>query len=151
MIIRGEMMSSRYDALKLSSQLCFPLYAGARRIVQKYTPYLNELGITYTQYVTLMVLWEKKKATVGELTEALYLDTGTMTPLLKKMQAGGLISKKRSKKDERTVEITLTEKGTALREKALSIPKEMRKCIDLSPAEASELYRLLYKILDSCS
>ena len=139
--------TQKYDALKLENQLCFPLYAASRQIVRMYTPYLNELGITYTQYITLMVLWEKGDVPVKELTKTLYLDTGTMTPLLRKMEQNGLITRTRSKEDERSVVISLTEKGLALREDALAVPQAVGSCIDLAPADAQKLYGLLYQLM----
>lgn len=137
----------KYDALKLENQLCFPLYAASRQIVRMYTPYLNELGITYTQYITLMVLWEKGDVPIKELTKTLYLDTGTMTPLLRKMEQNGLITRTRSKEDERSVVISLTEKGHALRDDALAVPQAVGSCIDLNPADAQKMYELLYQLL----
>lgn len=136
-----------YDVLKLENQLCFPLYACARQVVRLYSPFLSELGITYTQYITLMVLWEKGDVPVKELTKALYLDTGTMTPLLRTMEKHGLVTRTRSKEDERVVIISLTEKGLALREQALNIPAAAAGCIDLEPEEAKNLYQTLYKLL----
>ena len=137
----------KYDALKLSNQLCFPLYACARETIKLYKPHLDELDLTYTQYIAMMVLWEKKSVTVKELGEALYLDSGTLTPLLKKMEAKGLLSRRRSEQDERSLIVTLTEQGEALKEKAISVPYEMASCVRLDPDEAKELYRLLYKLL----
>ena len=139
--------SAKYDVLKLDNQICFPLYACARQVVRLYTPYLNELGITYTQYITLMVLWEKGDVPIKELTRALYLDTGTMTPLLRKMEQNGLITRTRSKEDERVVTISLTEQGWALRDKAVNIPSTVGSCIELPPDEAVQLYQTLHKIL----
>ena len=136
-----------YEALKLDNQLCFPLYARARGVVRLYTPYLNELGITYTQFITLMVLWEKGDVPIKELTGRLFLDTGTMTPLLRKMEQNGLITRTRSKEDERVVMISLTDKGRALRDQAASIPAAVGSCIDLPQEEAIQLYQTLYKIL----
>ncbi len=139
--------SANYDVLKLENQICFPLYACARQIVRLYTPYLNELGITYTQYITLMVLWEKGDVPIKELTKALYLDTGTMTPLLRKMEQNGLITRTRSKEDERVVTISLTKEGWALREKAIKIPSAVSGCVDLPQEEVVQLYQTLHKIL----
>ena len=141
--------TANYEALKLENQLCFPLYACARQVVRLYTPYLNELGITYTQYITLMVLWEKGDVPIKELTKALYLDTGTMTPLLRKMEQNGLITRTRSKEDERVVTISLTDKGWALRDKAVSIPSTVGSCIDLPQEDAHQLYQTLYQILNA--
>ena len=140
-------MDKNYDALKLERQLCFPLYACARETIKQYKPYLDELDLTYTQYIAMMVLWEKESVTVKELGEALYLDSGTLTPLLKKMEAKGLIRRRRSEQDERSLIVSLTEEGMALRERALDVPHQMASCVRLEPEEAQELYRLLYKLL----
>ena len=140
-------MEKNYDALKLEKQLCFPLYACARETIKLYKPYLDELDLTYTQYIAMMVLWEKKSVTVKELGEALYLDSGTLTPLLKKMEGKGLLSRRRSEQDERSLIVTLTEKGEALKEQAIEVPYRMAACVHLERDEALELYRLLYKLL----
>lgn len=137
-----------YEALRLENQLCFPLYAAARRVVGMYTPVLKPLGITYTQYVIFMVLWERDGIPVGELCEKLYLDTGTLTPVLKRLEDQGFLARARSATDERVVIVTLTEKGMELREKAKSIPKKMAGCVKLSPDEAKLLYGLLYKLIE---
>ena len=140
-------MEDKYASLRLGNQLCFPLYACSREIIKRYKPFLDELDLTYTQYIAMMVLWEQRSVTVKELGSALYLDSGTLTPLLKKMEAKGLIHRQRSAEDERSLIVTLTDAGEALRERALSVPQQMAKCVCLEPAEAQELYRLLYKIL----
>ena len=140
-------MDKNYDALKLERQLCFPLYACARETIKQYKPYLDELDLTYTQYIAMMVLWEKHSVTVKELGETLYLDSGTLTPLLKKMEAKGLLTRRRSEQDERSLIVRLTEAGEALKEKAVSVPYQMASCVRLEPDEAQELYRLLYKLL----
>lgn len=139
--------TQKFDALKLENQLCFPLYACARQVTRLYTPYLSELGITYTQYITLMVLWERGDVSVKELSHALYLDTGTMTPLLRNMEKHGLVTRTRSSEDERVVIISLTEKGLSLREKAAAIPATVGSCINIAPKEAQTLYQTLYQIL----
>lgn len=136
-----------YDALKLENQLCFPLYACAREVVKKYKPFLDEIGLTYTQYIAMMVLWEKKRMNVKNLGERLYLDSGTLTPLLKKLEANGLVSRKRSSQDERNLIVTITDKGERLKDKAMEIPLKLASCLPLSPAEAKTLYGLLYKML----
>lgn len=143
------MDETRFDALKLEKQLCFPLYACARETIKLYTPFLEELDLTYTQYITMMVLWEKKSVTAKELGTALYLDSGTLTPLLKKLETKGLVMRQRSSKDERNLIVTITENGEAMKEKAAHIPGEMAKCVDLEPEEVAALYRILYKMLDS--
>lgn len=140
-------MDKKYEALKLENQLCFPLYACSRETIKLYKPFLDELDLTYTQYIAMMVLWEKESVTVKELGEALYLDSGTLTPLLKKMEAKGLITRRRSEQDERSLIVRLTEEGMAMRERALSVPHQMASCVHLEPEEARELYRLLYKLL----
>lgn len=136
------------ELLKLENQLCFPLYACSKEIVRRYTPFLDELGLTYTQYLAMMALWEYGSMSVGELGQRLYLDSGTLTPVLKKMEAKGLVERKRSTEDERRVEIVLTRAGEALKTDAAKVPIEMGRCIDIAPEDAVELVRLLHKILD---
>lgn len=138
-----------YEDLKLDRQLCFPLYAAARKVTGAYTPYFEELGLTYTQYIILLVLWEKDGITVTELGRKLYLDSGTLTPLLKKMEGKKWLYRTRSIEDERKVIITLTEEGRALRDEAADIPKKIGACLPLSLEEAKDLYNLLYKILNA--
>ncbi len=140
-------MEEKYNALLLDHQLCFPLYACARETIKLYKPFLDELDLTYTQYITMMVLWERGSVSVKELGEALYLDSGTLTPLLKKMEAKGLLTRRRSTEDERSLIVTLTDKGRDLRERALEVPAKMSRCVVLSREESLELYRLLYKLL----
>lgn len=135
------------ESMKLDSQLCFPLYAASRKIVSLYTPVLKPLGITYTQYIMFLVLWEKDGVTVGELCKRLMLDTGTVTPMLKNTEKQGLIKRERSKEDERVVVISLTDKGKALYRKAKSVPFKVGSCIRLEKNEAIELYSILYKLL----
>lgn len=137
------------EALKLKNQLCFPLYAAARRVTGVYTPYLKPLGLTYTQYIVFMVLWEQDGLQVSEIGEKLLLDSGTLTPLLKKMEAQGYLTRTRSKLDERSVIVSLTEKGKALKEEVGQIPLKAAQCVRLSPEEAQTLYKLLYKVLES--
>ena len=140
-------MDSKYDALKIGNQLCFPLYACSREIIKRYKPFLDEIDLTYTQYIAMMVLWEQGSTTVKELGNALYPDSGTLTPLLKKMEAKGLITRRRSEADERSLIVSLTAEGEALKDKALSVPHQMASCVCLEPEEAQELYRILYKLL----
>ena len=140
-------MSDRYDCLKLKSQLCFPLYACSKEIIRKYKPFLDQYDLTYTQYITMMALWENESMNVRELGLALFLDSGTLTPVLKKLESKGYIERKRSKEDERNLIVTVTQKGWNLREEALSIPQSMSSCVNLDPEEAAQLYRLLYKVL----
>ncbi len=137
-----------YDLLKLENQLCFPIYACSREVVKKYKPFLNEIGLTYTQYIVMLVLWEKKSMNVKSLGECLYLDSGTLTPLLKKLEAVGLVSRTRLAEDERNLIVTITDKGESLKDKAVNIPLKLASCINLSAEEAKMLYSLLYKILD---
>ena len=143
--------TNKYDALKLGVQISFPLYACAKETVRLYKPHLDKLGLTYTQYIAMLVLWEEEKLTVKELGNRLYLDSGTLTPLLKKLEAKGLLKRERSKEDERNLFITLTEEGLALKDKALPIPYEMVKCIDMSEEEKTTLYHLLYRVLGCIS
>ena len=140
-------MKSKYDCLKLKNQICFPLYACSKEIIRRYKPFLDEVDLTYTQYITMMALWENESMNVRELGSCLFLDSGTLTPLLKKLENKGYIMRSRSKEDERNLIVTLTDKGWDLREEMLSIPRSMASCVDLEPEEAADLYRLLYKIL----
>ena len=141
------MDSERYAALRLENQLCFPLYAASREVIRHYRPHLDTLNLTYTQYITMMVLWAEREISVKLLGQRLYLDSGTLTPLLKSLEAKGYVTRTRSESDERVVLVRLTETGLALQEKALSIPAGMRSCIHLTPEEAATLYKLLYKLL----
>lgn len=135
------------DPLKLENQLCFPLYVAAKEVVRKYRPFLDPLGLTYTQYIAMMVLWEHKCITVGKLGEVLHLDSGTLTPMLKKMEAAGLVARSRDAGDERVVTVTLTEQGAALKEKAADVPKKMAGCVSITPDEAVQLLRILKKLV----
>lgn len=142
---------SAYDsdeALKLENQLCFPLYAASRKIVSAYTPYLKPLGITYTQYITFLVLWEEDGLFVGDICARLHLDNGTLTPLLKKMEKQGFVVRRRDETDERKVRVFLTDEGRAMKERVRDIPRKVGSCVDLDTEEARTLYRLLYKLLD---
>jgi DNA-binding MarR family transcriptional regulator len=137
----------RYDALLLQNQLCFPLYAVSKEVVRLYKPFLDEIGLTYTQYIAMMVLWEKRSLSVKELGEHLYLDSGTLTSLLKKMEAQGFVSRQRNAADERSVIVTVTAAGDALRARASLIPERIGACLPLSKGESETLYQLLYKVL----
>lgn len=139
--------NGNYEQLKLENQLCFPLYACAKEVVRLYTPWLDPLNLTYTQYITMLVLWEKEKVSVKSLGEFLWLDSGTLTPLLKKLEAKGLVTRARSREDERSVEIGLTDEGRALQEKAAEIPEKVGSCLKMPPEEAAALYSLLHKAL----
>ena len=136
-----------YDALKLENQLCFPLYACAREIVKRYKPFLDEIDLTYTQYIAMMVLWEHRQVTSKLLGEKLRLDSGTLTPVLKKLEEKGLVDRARDPQDERNLVVTLTPRGEALRTAAARVPEQMAACVSLEPDEAATLYKLLYKLL----
>lgn len=137
----------KYDPLRLANQLCFPLYACSKEIVKAYKPYLEELDLTYTQYITMMVMWEYKELCVKEISKYLYLDSGTLTPLLKRLEGKGYIIRQRSAKDERDLIVKLTESGEALKEKAADIPQKMGACVGLELQKAQTLYDLLYEVL----
>ena len=138
-----------HEAMKLKNQLCFPLYAAARNVTNLYTPYLKPLGLTYTQYIVFLALWEKDGIPVGDLCETLMLDNGTISPLLKKMQQAGYIERTRSERDDRVVVITLTEAGKALKMQAKDVPQKVASCLALPPEKAQALYTLLYELLDN--
>ena len=141
-------MSQEYEWLKLENQLCFPMYACARKIVNAYNPFLKPLGLTYTQYIVFMVLWEKESVNVGQLGEILKLDAGTLTPLLKRLEKEGYVTRRRSEEDERITIISITEKGNGLKEKCKDIPLRMAEAgSPLTEKESKELYRLLYKFM----
>ena len=137
------------EVMKLDNQICFPLYAAARYVTGLYTPYLKELGLTYTQYITFLVLWEKDGISVSEIGSRLMLDNGTLSPMLKKMEQAGYIERKRSSDDDRVVIVSLTKKGRDLQEKAKEIPMKVGGCIDLPPEKARELYGLLYELIEN--
>ena len=137
----------KYEALKIENQLCFPLYACAKEIVRSYKPFLDKIDLTYTQYITMMVLWEKKKVNVKTLGKCLFLDSGTLTPVLKKLESKGFINRERNAADERNLEVTITPAGEKLRDEALFIPENIGSCVKLTSDEAKELYRLLYKVI----
>jgi len=138
-----------HEAMKLANQLCFPLYAAARNITGLYTPWLKPLGLTYTQYIVFLVLWEKDGLSVTEIGEKLMLDNGTLSPLLKKMEQAGYVERNRSRADDRVVVITLTREGRALQEKAKDIPGRVAACVELPPEKAQALYQLLYELLEN--
>ena len=141
----------KYDCLKLDNQLCFPLYACSREIVRQYTPYLEPLGLTYTQYITLMALWEHRMLSVKDMGKLLHLDSGTLTPVLKKLEEKGLVNRRRSREDERSLIVSLTEKGEALREQAVEIPAKVTGGLRLPQEDIQALYRLLNKMLSTYS
>ena len=137
----------KYDSLKLKNQLCFPIYLCSKEIIRKYTPLLNELNLTYTQYIVMMYFWEVEESNLKDLGKTLMLDSSTLTPLLKKLELKGYIERKRSFTDERNLVIKLTKEGTNLRCKAIDIPSKMGKCINLSDSDIKTLYSLIYKVL----
>lgn len=137
------------EQLKLSNQLCFPLYACAKEVVRSYTPFLEPLGLTYTQYVAMMVLWEHHSIGVKEMGELLFLDSGTLTPMLKKMEQRGWLTRERSKSDERRVVVTITPEGEQLQERAQDVPERVAQCVSLGSEDMIELHGLLGKLLNS--
>lgn len=139
----------KYDVLKLENQMCFPLYACSKEIVRKYKPFLDDIDLTYTQYITMMVLWEHKEVNVKDLGEYLYLDSGTLTPVLKKLEQKGYVTRARDTQDERVLQVTITKAGEELKEKAVEIPARLGSCICLEPEDAVKLYEILQKILKS--
>lgn len=139
---------NKYDALKLDSQLCFPLYAVSKEIVKKYKPFLDEIDLTYTQYITMMVLWEENEILVKDLGKKLFLDSGTLTPVLNALEKKGFAVKKRSEKDKRDVFAVITERGKDLREKAVDIPGEIGGCVPLDGEDAKTLYVILHKMME---
>ena len=147
----SNMEDSKYDVLKLENQICFPLYACAKEVVRKYKPYLDEIGLTYTQYIAMMVMWEHKRISVKELGSFLYLDSGTLTPLLKKLEQKGYVSRARDSADERVLNVTITEAGEALKDRAVTIPARLAACVELSIEDAVELGTLLKKLLKTIS
>lgn len=138
----------KYDSLLLKNQLCFPTYAVANKILRKYQPLLDKLNLTYTQYIVMMVMWEKKKVNEKELCEALRLKTNTIAPLIKKLKDKGYISINKDPEDKRNLVILLTDKGEALKEKAVEVPPSIAEEFNLTEEEALFLYKILYKILD---
>ena len=139
--------NERYEALRLDNQLCFPLYACAKEIVRRYKPFLDEIDLTYTQYIVMMVLWEEREINVKELGSRLYLDSGTLTPVLKKLEQKGYLTRQRDKDDERVLIVSITKEGDELKDKAVEIPIKMAGCVSLEPQDAAELYGLLHKLL----
>lgn len=139
----------KYESLKLENQICFPLYAASREVVKRYRPYLEPLDLTYTQYIAMMVFWQRKKCSVKELGECLYLDSGTLTPVLKSLEAKGFVRRYRSTEDERVLLVEVTDAGMRLRERALSVPAQLGACVKLDEAEAKQLYDLLYRLLST--
>lgn len=141
-------MADNYDTLKLENQICFPLYACSKEIVRRYKPFLDELDLTYTQYIAMLVMWEHKQINVKNMGRLLFLDSGTLTPVLKKLEQKGYILRTRSSKDERMVIANITEKGEQLKGSAALVPQKVTQCVNLTKEEAELLYALLYKALD---
>ncbi len=140
-------MADPYEALKLRNQVCFPLYACSKELVRQYGPFLRDLGLTYTQYIVMMVLWERETVSSRDLAECLHLDYGTLTPVLRRLSQAGYLTRERSGEDERLLTLTVTESGKALREKAVSVPSAVAGCVGLTPEEFRTLYILTYKAL----
>ena len=141
-------MENKYEVLKLKNQICFPIYAVSNKIVRRYKPLLDKLDLTYTQYITMMVMWEKKQVNEKQLCEYLYLKSNTLTPLLKKLESKGYIIKEKDKNDERNLVITITNKGEKLKEKAIDVPASLAKEMNISPQKAQTLYNILYELLE---
>ena len=141
------MEPQEYNMLKLENQLCFPLYAAAREVTKRYRPFLDDLNLTYTQYITMMVVWECGECSVKALGEKLYLDSGTLTPVVKSLEQKGYVRRFRSSEDERVLLVSITDEGKALRDKATAVPTQVGACIHLTQEEVMTLHRLLYKLL----
>ena len=137
----------KYEVLKLGNQICFPLYACSKEIVKRYTPFLEEMDLTYTQYITMLVLWENEEMNVKELGRHLYLDSGTLTPVLKKLEQKGYVTRKRDTKDERVLNVAVTSAGLELREKAVEIPKRIAGYVELQQDDVTKLNEILGKLL----
>ena len=144
-----EVWQKQDDALLLDNQLCFPLYACAREIIKLYRPYLDEIGLTYTQYITMMVLWEEQTVSSRALGRRLFLDSGTLTPVLKKLESMGYVNRVRDERDERNLNVSVTEAGRALKASAAQIPAKMAACIPMDSQDALQLYQLLRKLLNT--
>lgn len=141
----------KFESLKLSNQVCFPLYAASREVIKLYKPFLDEYNLTYTQYITMLVLWEDEKITIKELCKKLYLDSGTITPVIKKLEAMGLLIKYRDKSDERIVNVELTDKGRELKEEIVKVPEQVSCKVNGSVEDLLILKNLLEKVLDEIS
>lgn len=138
----------KYDPLLLKNQLCFPTYAVANKITRKYQPLLEKIDLTYTQYIVMMVMWEKHEVNEKELCKALFLKTNTLAPLLKRLKEKGFINIDKDKEDKRNLVISLTNKGEKLKEKAIDVPASIAKEFNLTEEEAIFFYNILYKILN---
>lgn len=141
-------MNDKYEMLKLERQLCFPLYAVSKEIVRKYKPFLDEINLTYTQYITMMVLWEEKEILVKDMGAKLFLDSGTLTPVLNGLEKKGYAKRRRSEEDKRDVYAVITKEGMALREKAVEIPVKIGNCVPLDSEKAILLYQILHEMMD---
>ena len=141
--------NDKYDVLKLENQLCFPLYAVSKEIIKKYKPFLDEINLTYTQYITMMVLWAEKEIMVKDLGTKLFLDSGTLTPVLNGLESKGYVVRRRSEKDKRDMYAVITEEGMAVREKAVDIPAKLGGCISLETEKAMMLYQILHEMMDN--
>jgi len=141
------MTGPKYNVLKPEYQICFPLYAASREVIKRYRPYLDELNLTYTQYIAMMVLWDRHSVSAKELGTRLFLDSGTLTPVLKSLESKGFVRRERSLEDERVLMVTVTETGEALKEQAAEIPRRLASCVGLEDEEAAQLHTLLYKLL----
>ena len=146
-VMGRTMQDELEEILKLDNQVCFPLYAAARLVVQAYRPLLGDMGLTYPQYLVMLVLWETDGASVGQIGEVLYLDSGTLTPLLKRLEKQGLVTRRRRVEDDRTVENWLTDEGKALRDSAGGIPGELVCNADLNVDHLQELKGNLESLL----
>lgn len=144
-------MTDKYDALKLDNQICFPLYAVSKEIIRRYKPFLDEIDLTYTQYITMMVMWEEQSICVKDLGARLFLDSGTLTPLLKNLEKKGYITRTRSKDDERVLNVLVTAEGMSLRDRAVDIPAKIGNCVDLEKDEVLRLYKILNKLMGQFS
>jgi len=144
-------MVDDYEMLKLDNQLCFPLYAVSKEIIRRYKPFLEEIDLTYTQYIAMMVMWEEKSICVKDLGSRLFLDSGTLTPVLKTLEKKGYITRSRSKDDERVLDVAVTTAGMELREKAKNIPMQIGGCVSIEQEEAEQLYSILHKLMEQFS
>lgn len=147
----GDYTQGPYASLCLDNQLCFPLYAAAKEVVRRYKPLLDKLDLTYTQYIAMMVMWEQREMNVRDLGTRLFLDSGTLTPLLKKLEGKGYVERHRGAHDGRELRISLTAAGLALRDQALSVPEDMAACVHIPLDDALELRRILNELLQSLS
>ena len=140
--------NNKNDLLKLKNQICFPLYAVSNKIIRRYKPLLDSLDLTYTQYITMMVMWEKKETNEKNLCDCLYLKSNTLTPVIKKLEEKEYIKKEKSKDDERNIVISITSKGEKLKDKAINVPESLAKEMHLSKEKVETLYNILYELLE---